>query len=619
MPEVELAAIGRCWNGIYLSLSNVRSRYEDLKAQNPNITIIVEELSPKLKEKFLDMIELILTEHRVLNGKAMHTKYDFMEWQYGKCMEYFLKNDILGTIVTISLGNNIPLDLIDETVYLLASLIDELPAAFLVNENVLIPTGRLLNGLATKTSKYSVVLCDRICNRIIEYPPLFSLLKDEAADSFGCLLAALFDNQNAFRYIVELYIKLLRAEGLDFEDYILSTPRLLESISRKLTDLYENVLVSHWNAESTQSFIAAMKSIDLLVSNFSDAGKGAVASVIKERFVKEHLAESLKSLKLFDGTVVKALSLLSDIYSEVHSIELTLPIGTAFQSHFFSTDMESCESSNLQRLLFSECENQLSMAILELLRSILMNNSRKLLIMFGCPLAETSVLVIQNRERCQSISSFSDLLNLLPDQIGDKNPDNVSLLYKQHLVAAEAQIPCDSSELNFVDLDASPILSSLIVKIFDAFKSLFWLRTPKDNIELSRFILTLFSLSHMEFSQKLLLGKDPLFSLLVIIKDIVDQCSSDSLRPHIERSETLRSVGRFRAALFEHVHKNQQTVQSDMFEPGHLLEQLLADQEAMTVGAVSGNVLVLYNLILRIAATHQVQATRSYLNISYTP
>lgn len=138
MPEAAMdyqspvgtAAIGKCWNGIYQTLSRTRKRYEELKAQNPNITIIVDEVGVRLKERFLEMIELILLENRNLNpsnyndGAKMNVS---LEWRYGPCTEYFLKNDILGTIVMFAGGPDMPRDLLDELAYMIASLAHDLP------------------------------------------------------------------------------------------------------------------------------------------------------------------------------------------------------------------------------------------------------------------------------------------------------------------------------------------------------------------------------------------------------------------------------------------------------------------------------------------------------------
>lgn len=621
MPEVSnsgVSSISQCWNNIYQLLSKTRARYDDLKAQNPNITIIVEETSPKVKERFLELIELILMENRQLNKKmdaSNGRRYSAVEWQYGPITEYFLKNDLLGTVVSFTVGNEMPRDLVDEVAYMIASLAHDLPASFLINEAILRPTAAFLEILIEKPSKYSVVLCEKLVNRIEEYPPLWTLFSAENENSLARLIALLFPIPEAFAHLTLLFRRLCKIESIEVEPVLLG--QAINSCMSKWVQDIEIIIKSSWTEDSLAEFIATGQLLDGIVEVLSDEGKCIMAQAVKEQLVKPHLRPALRLLKFHDNTVVKSLELLSRLCEQISSVELCLPIAQCYKNYFFTELMDDTDCINLPRMLFTDGETSVSLAVVSMLRALTENRSRKLLSVFQRsqprPLASPVITIVEHQDMCQDLMA---LLDRLPEPIRDKNMENMSLLYKSHLIMAERNLPETEDELNEIDEETS-VLISLLIKIFDSFTREFWGRNPAHNLILCKLLLTLVSRCDMGFVGQRLLGSDEIFSLRVLGRALRDASEKAPLQEHIYRPETLRSVARFRAVLFEQVHKGS-LEKDDMFAEAGFLDICLAEMEAKTVGALSGNVLLFSCFYMRLLAIIQVQSTRPYRVITYS-
>lgn len=622
MPELSTShganAISQCWNSIYQLLSKTRAQYDDLKAQNPNITIIVEETSSRLKERFIELIELVLIENRQLNGgmdREARRGKSAVEWQYGPTTEYFLKNDLLGTVVSFTAGNEMPRDLVDEVAYLIASLAHDLPASFLVNEAILRPTALFFETLIAKPSKYSVVLCEKMVSRIEECPPLWALFAAENDNSLAQLIALLFPIPEAFDHMAVLFRRLCNVDGVDVEPVLLED--VIESCMARWIQDVEVVVKSAWTDESIAAFIGSAETLDGIVEALSDEGKCSLAQAVKDQLVRPHLKPALRQLKFHDNSVVQSINLLSQLCKRVDSVELCLPIAQCFKNYFFTELVDDTDCINLPRMLFTDGETGVSFAVVSLIHAMLDNGSRKLLTVFQrpqpVPISPPCLTIAQHQAMCSDLMA---LIDRLPEPIRDKNMDNMSLLYRSHLIMAERDIPEREEELNVVDEETS-VLSSLLIKILDSFTLEYWGRDPEHNLRLCRLLLALVSRCDMGFVGERLLGSDEIFSLLVLGGRLMDATDKAPLQEHISRAETLRSVARFRATLFEQVHKGL-LEKTDMFAQDGFLEASLAEMEAKTVGALSGNVLLFSCFYLRLLAIVQVQGTRQYKTIIYS-
>jgi hypothetical protein len=207
------------------------------------------------------------------------------------------------------------------------------------------------------------------------------------------------------------------------------------------------------------------------------------------------------------------------------------------------------------------------------------------------------------------------LIERLPDVIVDKNIDNMSLLYRSHLIFAEQSVPSHATDLNVVDEDASVFLS-LLIKILDSFGQYYWGRQPLENLELCRFLLSLLGKCEMSFVSDKLLGTDDIFSLVQVGSRLIEKTETSPIKDHMAMAETTRSISRFRASLFSAVHDGSAEKQ-DMFDADGLLSKLLAGNEEKTVGALSGNVLLFSCFYLRILAVIQTQSTRPFKSIQH--
>lgn len=587
-----------------------------MKTQNPNITIIVEEVGPKLKERFLEMIELVLLENRALNQQsnlvAEREKSSPVDWQYGPHTEYFLKNDILGTIVSFASGNDMPRDLVDEVAYMIASFAHDLPAGFLCNEAVLRPVSQFLDILMARPSKYSVVLCEKIVQRIEDYPPLWNLFTSD--NSLASLMLFLAPLPEAFRHMINLHGRLFAITELEIEAGIL--PSLLDVIVERLGTGFDVIMKAFWTEESIATFMESLLAIDSFVLGLKDEGKFLVATKIKESFIPTYLRPALRQLKLYDGSVVISLGFLSSLFLRVESVELCLLIGQCFKNYFFTESVDDTDCLNLTRLMFTEGETALSLAIVELLRSLLENKSRRLLAIFqGFQATLESPRDFSLSEHQSICSTVMGLIERLPEAIIDKNIENMSLLYRSHLIFAERCVPPDETSLNAVDQEAS-IFSSLLIKTLDSFSQQYWGRQPLENLEICRFLLSLLTKSDISFVCDKLLGTDEIFSLVQVGQRLVGMTEASPIKEHMAMAETTRSIARFRANLFSAVHDGSVEKQ-DMFNADGLLSKLLAGNEAKTVGALSGNVLLFSSFYMRLLAIIQTQSTRPFKTIHH--
>lgn len=97
----------------------------------------------------------------------------------GLCMEYFLKNDILQYLVTVSEKEDNPVGIREETIRTVASMIDLLDDRFLVHNAVHKPTIKLLRFCVLDDSElYSDDLVDLmyiICSKIHGFPALLNI------------------------------------------------------------------------------------------------------------------------------------------------------------------------------------------------------------------------------------------------------------------------------------------------------------------------------------------------------------------------------------------------------------------------------------------------------------
>ncbi len=625
MPEVvpihnpSTLAVSKCWNSIYMTLSKTQKRYEELKAQNPNITILVDEVGPKLKERFFELIELIILENRELNSlpedntQVDKRRLSAVDWKYGSNSEFFIRNDLLGTIVAYTEGNDMPRDLVDEISYLIASFAHALPPSFLIHEAIIRPISRFSLVLLTKPSKYSVVLCRKVIDRIEEYPPLWQLFTLNEENSFGRLLEFLCDIPEAFEHILVLFKRLIVLDA-SIERYLLDSMNVIPRIVDRIVQDYDLVLGSLWSQDQINLFMQTLKQVDEFVSYLSDEGKCRMAQEIREKFVIEHMNPSLRQLKLFDGTVVRSLHFLSQLFQQITSVELCLPIGHCFKLFFFSDNDAETDCLNLTRLLFTEGEAQLSLAVVRMLTSLLENQSKSLLAVFSSSTSQITLPFTQTYEQHSKLcTELMMLIEDLPEQIHDKNTENVNLLYKSHLIAAEKTVPEDFDKLNIVNVDETSMFISLLVKTFDAFVREYWGRPPAENLVLIRFILSLLSTCDMSFCYDSLLGSDEILSMTQAGLNLANQFKTAPLKEHFERPETTRSIARFRANLYSAVH-NGIIMNDDMFQG--LLDELVDGIESKTVGAVSANVLLYHCFYMRILALIQVQSTRKFKTIN---
>lgn len=611
MPA-SLEPVSRCWNNIYQSLAKTRKKYEEMKVQNPNISIIVGETSASLKERFLELIELVLAENRALN-KTGGKSVDALDWKYGGATEYFLRNDVLGTIVSYVRGNDMPRDLVDEVAYLIASLAHSLPPSFLINEAVHRPVGQFLEVLLVKPSRYSVVLCDKLVARVEEYAPLYSLLSADR-ETFCRVLALLYDIPEACPYMTGLIVRLLKLELPGFEQYMMAEAGLLALAMERFCKSFELIQMAGWSTEQITAFVQQLKIFDSLVQSLGDDSRLAVAVAMKAQLVQTKVGPALRGAKLADGSVAQPLELLSLVLDAAESVEICFPLLNCYKQAYFAEGDADC--INLGRLFFAEGEMALSLSVVRLLGSVVGNPSRSLLAVFqpaGAAPPETHVVECEaHQQMCQAVVS---MLGALPEQVHDRSPENAARLYKAHLIVAEQTVPEEPRMLNHVD-DGATIFCSLVIKAIDAFAMGFWGRAPQENLEVCRFFLALVSLSDTRFVYGKLLGADAAMSLIEIGKTLLGRTGAAPLKEHMEQPETRNSVAKFRASLYEGVRKDQAGAE-DMFQPGGLLQSLLAGMEAKTVGALSGNVLLFSCFYQRLLATIQVQSTRPFKSVRF--
>jgi hypothetical protein len=611
-----LANANRCWNGIFRYLSNFQNRMADFKAKNSNITIIPEEMSPRLKKLFSDLVNILLTENQAYNTNRElndSKSQDGLDWVCGPGTEFVFKNDVLGTIVSYGIADDMPSDLIDEIAYFFAVIANEIPSAFIVNENVHRPLSLFLDALCKKPSKYSLVLADKLVMRVKEYPPLWNVFVGDG-NSLGKLLAYLFTIEEAFDHCLTLSSLLLEIDCVGFEDFTLSCT-MLEITMVKLTNLFDLVISTSWSLQPIEALCKTLSLIDRFDLALSDNGKTQLAAAYKENFVNSSISPALRMVKLFDGTVIKSLHLLTLVLKRVKSLELSLPLVSAYRQYFFSDVEQDC--LNLPRLFFTEGETELSLAIVEFLEAVVNHESRILLRPFeetNSPVEAASSKWIKPVSLANHLAIEEFLikgLGLLPEQCMDQNTENMNLLYKTHLFHGEISVPESAEKLNSMTFD-SYFLSSLLVKMIDSCLLNFWGRTPTDNLPVLRFFLSFISKCRNDLLMDHFLAASHPFSIMALVESLLWKLTSQPVSDFVSKPETLRSISRFRAGLFDKLHEGKAIWAVDMFEGDGLLSNILAGMDPKTVGALSGNVILLQAFIMRLLAVIQVQSTRTY-------
>lgn len=661
-PSGSLLQVHEAWNLIFMHLSTVRSHYKTIFGKTPTsqhkqLALSIEECDEDAANAFQSLFRLLAQESHALQkeGKAEEGEMDI--WTPGPCIEYFLRNDILGSLIDFVtddvgglVGGDVPRGLARLVTGLAAGLAKEMPPAFFFWESVNQPFQKLFRTLpkiyrnaGSRIEGVVDALIENLTTRILQYPPLWTILN--LKNSSACQLVDLFIDRMENERIRQCLLALCKLtpvqEGISAGDdsiYVAVLLRIMSAftglmmLGEENNGLYGGGGEKNGEPQQKQTLAECQQWFcfaDVLVSHLEDSS--AFAELFRDRFVRTLLVgairdsgmgarrkdantaerptspesnESISSEKKLTfivnpATASRWLGILDALLEPIQAPELIYPIVRTFVRETYITQPEI-----LQR--FWTGNVGVKMALLRLLSRIitkaldLLQSSQPRHPLQPWPLEEPAMEeeAKDHLDHCESLFGIFQKIPMEPSGNG------MSSIYRRHLLWAERSISISQqvvmNEKGMVQTVRDFLLNDM---------GNWWDQMPAINARLASTLITLAAIP------------DPRWFRLGLLRRI--QAISAALFEDLARrtgpSGVSREVRNHLASMANCLPK----VEAHFFpvptrsDPLAVLEFWAADRGTVGAKAAALNILLLGHVILRISAMVQVHCSRPCMAILY--
>lgn len=551
----EVDALQRAWNTIYLAVTNVNCVAEAAVDFEP------VEASMDVVLAFARMAELLCADNEA------------DEWQPGRCLEYLLRNNVLGVLVGHVCAGERVVGLAALVAALFASLASHLPPAFFLSPAVHQPLAVFLQrldailarlpsrrqfrryGCPEKQTEMYAALLHGLAAQLVRYPPLFGVVDPVAV---LCRIVAT-DFWGLLRCAKACILSLVEVDAV--------CASLVES--NLAAEIVAHLFAAH--AQAPEQLHGWLRFADACVTRAAmDDFRTGFATVFKTRFVERVVAAEDAALQ----TLLETLECVT-------SAEITLPLLTAVvreQNLAKEEGIVRVERGQLMRLV--RCVLQQPETLMPVF-----GRGRECRALEGCWTASIEV----HQSVCQRMDS---LMALLPASVCD--PTQLDRLYRLHLRFAD-QVIRQVRAAGFYGLFTGSVLSLFVQRLLQG--TAFW----GDSVERAYLLCKMMTA---------MVGvADPLFLATVVAEH--SSLSVFRALAHILSAQPPLHVGE----LGELQMGYQPAKGEPDPDPFDALDWIVPRSDGRS--AVAVKMLMLKHTVMRVLASVQVQASRPYTVVVY--